>query len=141
MAGFVFYEDYYRVGKELPTPEDKVQFYEAIFERGLYQKPLPKSKRVAVRTAFIFIESLIAANEKRKKNGKKGGRPPKKTENSENSKTTEKPVVSLNDNDNANAKGNVKDFSISMLKNNTSSGMAPLEEGQPSDDDKYPWES
>ena len=145
MAGFLFYEDYYRVGKELPTPEDKVQYYEAIFERGLYQKPLPKSRKAAVRTAFIFIESLIAANEKRKKNGKKGGRPPKKTENSENPKTSGKPVVSLNDNDNVNANANDKAFSINMLNDNTSSDMVPLKGDQSSEDapiefDEEGWE-
>ena len=121
MAGFLFYEDYYKIGKNLPTAEDKVMFYEAIFERGLSGKPLEKTGNPVTDTAFIFIESLIMANEKRRENGKKGGRP----KGSKN----KKPVVSLNDNVNDNVNANAND----NVNNLSSSDMVPLEGDQSSD--------
>lgn len=133
MAGFVFYEDYYKIGKMLPTDSEKVLFYEAIFERGLSGKPLENTGDPVRDTAYVFIESLIKANEKRRADGKKGGRP----KGSKN----KKPVVSLKDNvnDNWNANDNANINNIICDNENTSSGMAPIEGGQPSDD-KYPWE-
>lgn len=127
MAGFLFYEDYYKIGKNLPTDADKVLFYEAIFERGLSGKPLEQTGNPVTDTAFIFIESLIKANEQRRANGKKGGRP----KGSKN----KKPVVSLNDNDNVNVNANVNGNDNDK---DTSSGMAPVEGSQPSDD--FEWE-
>jgi hypothetical protein len=121
VAGFLFYEDYYKIGKNLPTDKDKVMFYEAIFERGLSGKPLEKTGNPVTDTAFIFIESLIMANEKRRENGKKGGRP----KGSKN----KKPVVSLNDNVNDNVNANAND----NVNNLSSSDMVPLEGDQSSD--------
>lgn len=99
-AGFVFYEDYYRIAKErLHSDSDKLKYYEAIFNRGLYGTPLPETGNDTIDTAFMFIETLLTTNEKRRENGKKGGRP-KKT------KTSGLSMVSANDNGNCNANAN-----------------------------------
>ena len=126
MAGFLFYEDYYKVGKNLPTDADKVLFYEAIFERGLTGKPLEKTGNPVTDTAFIFVESLIKANEKRREDGKKGGRP----KGSKN----KKPVVSLNGNVNGNANANANNNTNVNDNGNysySSSGRGSLEEPPP----------
>lgn len=100
MPGFLFYEDYYKVGKSLEDDSEKIRYYEAIFERGLYGMQLPKTGNQAIDTAFIFVESLLAANEKKRNDGKKGGRPRKQ-------KTSGLSMVSTNDNGNDNANDNV----------------------------------
>lgn len=126
MAGFLFYEDYYKVGKMLPTDAEKVMFYEAIFDRGLSGKPLEKTGDPVRDTAYVFIESLIRANEKRRADGKKGGRP----KGSKN----KKPVVSLNVNDNVNVNDN---DNVNNNVNITSSDMVPLEWDQSSDEELF----
>lgn len=111
MAGFVFYEDYYKVSKQLLTDDaDKLKFYEAIFRRGLYNEPFERTGNMAIDTAFIFAESLISANEKKRIDGAKGGRPKKET------KTTGKPLVSVKENVNGNAKANANNNSNSNNK-------------------------
>lgn len=125
MAGFLFYEDYYKIGKNLPTDRAKVMFYEAIFERGLSGKPLEMTGNPVEDTAFVFIESLIKANEKRRENGKKGGRP----KGSKN----KKPVVSLNDNVNDNVNANAND-NVNTL---SSTDMVPPDGDQSFDDGEW----
>lgn len=131
MAGFLFYEDYYKIGKMLPTDSEKVLFYEAIFERGLSGKPLENTGDPVKDTAYVFIESLIKANEKRRADGKKGGRP-KASKN-------KKPVVSLNDNDNvnSNANENTNDNIIIRDNENTSPDMGIPKGAQSVDDTEW----
>ena len=139
MAGFLFYEDYYKVGKLIASDSERVKFYEAIFDRGLYGVQFPKTGNPSIDTAFIFAESLLKANEVKRENGKKGGRPKKQ-------KTSGLSVVSTNDNGNANANAN---GNANVNSNENTNAVMPLEIASPDggnstanggEDDDIDWE-
>lgn len=107
---FVFYKSFYEAASGL-DPEDRLAFYGAIAEYAIYGNE-PDIESPVARAMFLMAKPQIDANEKRRENGKRGGRPSKEkpvvSENAEN----EKPMVSENDesekpNVNANANANV----------------------------------
>lgn len=130
---FVFY-DSFRDSVEDMDDKDRLAFYEAIIDYSLDGKS-PDSLSTELTRMFKLVKPQLDANTKRKKDGKKGGRPSKKdSENLSNNydktmvleeenyqKTTgfenknhrlenKKPNVNVNDNVNVNANVNVLEF-------------------------------
>lgn len=130
---FVFY-DSFRDSVEDMDDKDRLAFYEAIIDYSLDGKsPNGLSKELA--RMFKLVKPQLDANTKRKKDGKKGGRPSKKDDENvsnnyeetivseeENYKKTsgfenknhrlknKKPNVNVNDNVNVNGNVNVLEF-------------------------------
>ena len=130
---FVFY-DSFRDAVEDMNYKDRLAFYEAIINYSLDGKPPDELSKELVRM-FKLVKPQLDANTKRKKDGKKGGRPSKKDDENlpndyekpmvseeENYKKTsgfenknhrlknKKPNVNVNDNVNVNANVNVLEF-------------------------------
>lgn len=126
---FVFY-DSFRDAVEDMDDKDRLAFYEAIIDYSLDGKPPNGLSKELVRM-FKLVKPQLDANTKRKKDGKKGGRPSKKEDENlsnnyeksivleeENYKKTsgfeeenhrlesKKPNVNVNDNVNVNANVN-----------------------------------
>lgn len=92
---FVFY-DSFRDSVEDMDDKDRLAFYEAIINYSLDGKPPDELSKELVRM-FKLVKPQLDANTKRKKDGKKGGRPSKKgDENLPND--YEKPMVSEEEN-------------------------------------------
>lgn len=92
---FVFY-DSFRDAVEDMDDKDRLAFYEAIINYSLDGKPPDELSKELVRM-FKLVKPQLDANTKRKKDGKKGGRPSKKDdENLPND--YEKPMVSEEEN-------------------------------------------
>ena len=92
---FVFY-DSFRDAVEDMDDKDRLAFYEAIINYSLDGKPPDELSKELVRM-FKLVKPQLDANTKRKKDGKKGGRPSKK--DSENlSNNYDKPMVSEEEN-------------------------------------------
>ena len=98
----VFYKSFYEALNGLP-PEAFKEVMCAVIEYALYDKEPEKLDGIA-NMAFLLIKPQIDANNKRYKNGAKGGRPKKPTvsENKTNGYEVEKPNVNVNDNVNVN---------------------------------------
>ena len=132
---FVFY-DSFRDSVEDMDEKDRLAFYEAIIDYSLDGK-MPDSLSKELTRMFKLVKPQLDANTKRKKDGKKGGRPSKTDEESlsnnheetivsekENyEKTTgfenknhriknKKPNVNVNDNVNVNVNANVNVLEI-----------------------------
>lgn len=130
---FVFY-DSFRDSVEDMDDKDRLAFYEAIIDYSLDGKP-PNGLSKELARMFKLVKPQLDANTKRKKDGKKGGRPSKKDDENvsnnyeetivseeENYKKTsgfenknhrlknKKPNVNVNDNVNVNANVNVLEF-------------------------------
>lgn len=130
---FVFY-DSFRDSVEDMDDKDRLAFYEAIINYSLDGKP-PNELSKELTRMFKLVKPQLDANTKRKKDGKKGGRPSKKDDENvsnnyeetivseeENYKKTsgfenknhrlknKKPNVNVNDNVNVNANVNVLEF-------------------------------
>lgn len=130
---FVFY-DSFRDSVEDMDDKDRLAFYEAIINYSLDGKP-PNDLSKELTRMFKLVKPQLDANTKRKKDGKKGGRPSKKDDENvsnnyeetivseeENYKKTsgfenknhrlknKKPNVNVNDNVNVNANVNVLEF-------------------------------
>ena len=130
---FVFY-DSFRDSVEDMDDKDRLAFYEAIINYSLDGKP-PNELSKELTRMFKLVKPQLDANTKRKKDGKKGGRPSKKNDENvsnnyeetivseeENYKKTsgfenknhrlknKKPNVNVNDNVNVNANVNVLEF-------------------------------
>ena len=130
---FVFY-DSFRDAVEDMNDKDRLAFYEAIIDYSLDGKA-PDNLSNELARMFKLVKPQLDANTKRKKNGKKGGRPSKKDDENvsnnyeetivseeENYKKTsgfenknhwlenKKPNVNVNDNVNVNANVNVLEF-------------------------------
>ena len=75
-SSFVFY-DSFRDSVEDMEDHDRLAFYEAIFDYALKGEP-PTSLSKELTRLFKLVRPQIDANIKRKKDGKKGGRPSKK---------------------------------------------------------------
>lgn len=127
---FVFY-DSFRDSVEDMDDKEKLAFYEAIIDYSLDGKePISLSKEL--RRMFKLVKPQLDANTKRKKDGKKGGRPSKKDdanlpnnyeesivldeekykktsgfENKNHRLKNKKPNVNVNDNVNVNVNANV----------------------------------
>ena len=98
---FVFYNSYYEAIAEFDEII-QVHLFRAICEYALYGK-IPEFSGTE-KALFTLIRPTIDANEKRYINGKKGGRPPKKTNGYENEKPT---VINSETNGYENEKPNV----------------------------------
>lgn len=110
----VFYKSFYEAIKNIPQ-EEQLKLYNAIFDYSFTEKE-PKIEDGIAKAMFILMKPNIdSANARYKasvKNGKRGGRPKKETQEkpSENLKETQrKPNQNLNDNedDNVNVNDNV----------------------------------
>lgn len=71
-GSFVFYDSFYKSMKHLDC-EDKSEFIEAMCEFGLFQKQKKLTPRV--QGLFELVKPQLEANFRKRKNGKKGGRP------------------------------------------------------------------
>ena len=90
---FVFYQSFREAIRHLPE-KDRLEALEGIIDYALYgEYPIPESN-VALAIITMAIPQ-IDANNKRRDDGKKGGRPSKKPMDSE-STSTEKPMVLKN---------------------------------------------
>ena len=72
---FIFYRSFVEAGRDLPECQ-RLAFYEAIFSLALEEKEVKLEGFSA--TLFKLVKPNILANNKRFKDGKKGGRKPKK---------------------------------------------------------------
>ena len=72
-VSFVFYESFYIAMKSL-TLEEKKEYISSICNYGLYEKTFELSPKI--EGMFQLVKPQIDANIKKRKNGKKGGRPP-----------------------------------------------------------------
>lgn len=126
---FVFYDSFRKAVKK-KSDDKRLAFYEAIIDYAL--TGIEPDLDEELESLFIMAKPQLDANTKRKKDGKKGGRPSKKDDNNlpnnyeENYKKTtgfesenqgfqdKKPNVNVNGNvngnDNVNVNGNVLDF-------------------------------
>lgn len=71
---FMFYKSYRDAGQMIPE-EDRLKFYEIIFEYGLTGKEPEDTGNPLIDMALKFIRPLIKANIQNYVNGKKGGAP------------------------------------------------------------------
>ena len=92
---FVFY-DSFRDAVEDMDDKDRLAFYEAIINYSLDGKPPDELSKELVRM-FKLVKPQLDANTKRKKDGKKGGRPSKK-DNENVSNNYEETIVSEEEN-------------------------------------------
>ena len=129
---FVFYDSFRKAVKK-KSDDKRLAFYEAIIDYAL--TGIEPDLDEELESLFIMAKPQLDANTKRKKNGKKGGRPSKKDNENlpnnleetivseeENYKKTsgfenknhrlknKKPNVNVNDNVNVNANVNVLEF-------------------------------
>ena len=130
---FIFYDSFREVGKDMEE-KSRLAFYEAIIDYGLTGELDVTNLPNEIKLLFKLIKPQIDANVKRRKDGKKGGRPSKSSNNEEKSdkktstkeeknyeKTTglenknhrfqnEKPNVNVNGNVNGNGNVNVYEY-------------------------------
>jgi len=103
---FVFYRSFYESTKGLPD-ESRLRIFDNICELALNDEDIDGLQGIEINI-FTLIRPQIEANNQRYENGKKGGRPKKKTIGYEKEKTTgyenKKPNVNVNDNVNVNIK-------------------------------------
>ena len=74
-ASFVFYYSFADMISKIPDREIRLQAYEMLFEYALFGTE-PQIEHWAVDMVFSAVKPQIDANNKRRKNGKKGGRKP-----------------------------------------------------------------
>jgi len=72
-GSFVFYDSFYKSMKFLEC-EGKSEFIQAVCEYGLFEKQIKLSPHV--QGLFELVKPQLEANFRKRKNGKKGGRPP-----------------------------------------------------------------
>jgi hypothetical protein len=112
---FVFYRSFYEAIKKLKD-RDKLAAYNAICNYALNGEDISEDGSAAA--VYCLIKPLIDANNKRYENGKKGGRPAKaeteKKPKRNQTKTTSKPNVYVNDNVNANEENVNTSFFLSI---------------------------
>ena len=71
---FVFYDSFYRAMNYL-NKEEKIEYIDAICYYSLYDIIIEMSPKI--KGMFELVKAQIDANIKKRKDGKKGGRPPK----------------------------------------------------------------
>ena len=110
---FVFYRSFYEAISKVSSKETKADIFEAICELGLNDNVIELDDAVG-QIIMDLIKPQLQANNKKYEDGKKGGRPPKKTTGSENKKTTgySKKKPNVNENENVNENDNVNDNDI-----------------------------
>ena len=109
---FIFYRSFYEAAEDMDD-NDRLKFYEAIFELGLNEREIPLTGRP--KGLFVLAKPQVTANNKKYKDGQKGGRPSKKeiekTTGFATGETTgfenKKPNVNENDNENDTENVNV----------------------------------
>lgn len=110
---FIFYRSYYEAMSGLKD-KDKLQLFNAISELSLNENEVKLNG--ICKNIFTAIKPQIIANSERYENGKKGGRPQKKTIGFEKEKTigfeNEKPNNNDNENVNVNKKENIKENAV-----------------------------
>ena len=118
---FVFYRSFYEAISKVSSKELKADIFEAICELGLNDNVVELDCSVG-QIIMDLIKPQLQANNKKYEDGKKGGRPPKKTTGSKNKKTTgfenKKPNVNENENVNENVNVNDNDIFISTTTTN-----------------------
>ena len=87
MDGFIFYASFYNAIKDLPD-DSQLRLYQAIMKFALEGEELTNLTKFE-KGIFTVIKPQILANQKRYKNGLKGGRPKKETNGIETEKPTE----------------------------------------------------
>ena len=132
---YIFYRSYYEAMSGLKD-KDKLQLFNAISELSLNENEVKLSG--ICKNIFTAIKPQIIANSERYENGKKGGRPQKKTIGFEKEKTidieNEKPNnnenenVNENDNDNNNASDSCVDglHKVIDFYNNNIGALTPF---------------
>lgn len=103
---FVFYESFFEAIRLLPK-EESIEAYNAICRYALYGEE-PDELLPGTEIVFTLVKPQIDANNQRRSNGEKGGRP-KKTDGllKKNQRLKkEKPNVNVNGNVNANVNAN-----------------------------------
>ena len=108
---FVFYRSFYEAISKVSSKETKADIFEAICELGLNENVIELDDAVG-QIIMDLIKPQLQANNKKYEDGKKGGRPPKKTTGSENKKTTGYSKKKPNVNENVNENDNVNDNDI-----------------------------
>ena len=71
----VFYESFY-IAMESLSPEEKLDFIMSICNYALYEETFELSPKL--ESMFQLVKPQLAANIRKRKNGKLGGRPPNK---------------------------------------------------------------
>ena len=110
---FVFYESFWNAIRLLPKDE-RLEAFETICEYALNDY-LPDELLPGTEIVFTLVKPQIDANNQRRSNGIKGGRPSKEKPSVKNKKTNgyknKKPNVNVNVNvnDNANVNANVNE--------------------------------
>ena len=116
--GFVFYRSFYEAISKVSSKETKAEIFEAICELGLNDNVVELDDSIG-QIIMDLIKPQLQANNKKYEDGKKGGRPPKKTTGYEEEKTTgfenkkttgysgKKPNENVNENNNENENENV----------------------------------
>lgn len=133
----VFYRSWLDAINRIKRSSDKLKFFLAIVEYGLNGEEI-ETNNEAIDMFMINVKAQLDKNNEKYKNGKRGGAPKGNKNAKNNQKTTKNNQKTNNDNDNVN--GNDNENANDIIKDNEiSSGMAPTEGGQPSDD-KYEWE-
>ena len=74
-GSFVIFDSFYKASKLLPNNDDKVMFFDAMCEYGLYSKN--KKLPANIQMLIEIVKPLIDSNIEKRKNGNKGGRPKK----------------------------------------------------------------
>ena len=72
---FVFYESFY-ISMESLSPEENLDFIMSICNYGLYEETDVLSPKI--ESMFQLVKPQLAANIRKRNNGKLGGRPPNK---------------------------------------------------------------
>jgi DnaD/phage-associated family protein len=85
--GFVFYRSFYEAISKVSSKETKEEIFEAICELGLNDNVVELDDSIG-QIIMDLIKPQLQANNKKYEDGKKGGRPPKKTTGYEEEKTT-----------------------------------------------------
>ena len=74
LGSFIFYDSFVKA-TEVLTDEQALEFYNSIFTYGLYKEEMDLS--LAIQPLFALVKPQLDSNYKKRKDGKKGGRPRK----------------------------------------------------------------
>lgn len=130
---FVFYKSFYEALQDL-RDKDRLKVYDAICKMALNNEDTDLNG--ISKTIFTLIKPQLLANNRRYENGKKGGRPNKKTIGFQKEKTIgfnleeTKTKPNVNDNDNVNVNVNVNDnvLTTTVVNNANDSCVDGLQE-------------
>ena len=143
---FMFYKSYREAGQMIPE-EDRLKFYEIIFEYGLTGKEPEDTGNPLIDMALKFIRPLIKANIQNYVNGKKGGAPSESMKGNQNAKKqTEnkgKVNVKVNDKDKVTVKDKEKvNVNVNVNEKETyiePAAQIPFSSSDEEDEDDGPW--